>query len=67
MNMAFSLQLVFFVIFIFMNDMDERMLQECPESFKPIFYKRFVDDTCVTFKRPDDAEQFHRYINNFHS
>ena len=51
---------------IFMNDMEERMLQECPESFKPIFYKRYLDDTCVIFKQPDDAEQFHTYINDFH-
>ena len=51
---------------IFMNDMEERMLQECPKSFKPIFYKRYLNDSSVIFKQPDDAEQFHRYINDFH-
>ena len=41
-------------------------LHECPSEFKPTFYKRYVDDTYVIFKKKEHAEKFFEYINSRH-
>ena len=51
----------------FMCSLAERFLDQCPASFKPLFYKRYVDDTFVLFKDRSHAELFLNFINNFHS
>ena len=51
---------------IFMCYLEERILDQCPSSFKPIFYKRYVDDTFVLFKEESHAQLFLDFINNFH-
>ena len=30
---------------IFMNTLETKYLEECNNSFKPLFYKRYIDDT----------------------
>ena len=34
---------------IFMSHMEKKWLQDCPDSFKPVLYRRYVDDTFFTF------------------
>ena len=41
-------------------------LNDCPENFKPVFYKRYVDDIFVLLKRPEDVKPFVDYMNSKH-
>ena len=41
-------------------------LSECPESFKPLYYRRYVDDTFLLFKRSEDVQPFLDYLNLKH-
>ena len=51
---------------IFMCHMEELFLEQCPVAFKPIFYKRYVDDTFVLFRDQSHADLFFNFINGFH-
>ena len=51
---------------IFMCHLEETFLQDCPHAFKPLFYKRYVDDTFVLFKHQSHATMFLNFINNLH-
>ena len=33
-------------------------LNECPDEFKPVYYRRYVDDIFVLFRSPDHLEEF---------
>ena len=52
---------------IFMCHLEELILDQCPIDFKPLFYKRYVDDTFVLFRDEAHAQLFLDFINNFHS
>ncbi len=41
-------------------------LNQCPPSFKPIFYRRYVDDTFLLFKSEEHIQQFLVYLNACH-
>ena len=43
-----------------------RVLDQCPPSFRPIFYRRYVDDTFALFTNRASAELFLEFANNFH-
>ena len=45
---------------------ETKWLNDCPEKFKPEFYKRYVDDIFVLFKRPDHIKPFVEYMNSKH-
>ena len=51
---------------IFMCELEKQFLNSCPVDFKPSFYRRFVDDTFVTFNRQEAAFKFLKFINNKH-
>ena len=38
----------------------------CPEEFKPVYYRRYVDDTFLLFRHVDHISKFHDYINSKH-
>ena len=42
-------------------------LRECPVEFKPLIYKRYVDDTFMLFKKEEHIDLFYNYLNNKHS
>ena len=52
---------------IFMCFHERRWLGECPEAFRPIFYKRYVDDTFLLFKNRNHVPLFLDYLNSQHS
>ena len=52
---------------IFMCNLEQKYLNECPPHFKPIFYRRYVDDTFVIFKEKEHARMFLDFINGFHN
>ena len=39
---------------------------ECPDEFKPAYYRRYVDDIFVLFCSPDYLEKFQNYLNSKH-
>ena len=51
---------------IFMCHLENIYLQNCPNEFKPVMYKRYVDDTFALFTNKSQAEQFFNYINSIH-
>ena len=52
---------------IFMSHHEQKWLQQWPEHFKPIFYRRYVDDTLVLFSDKSRDAQFLQYLNNQHN
>ena len=45
---------------------EQLWLDRCPLEFKPVYYKRFVDDTLILFKEQSHSEKFLEYPNNQH-
>ena len=52
---------------IFMCSLEQRYLSNCPSQFKPLLYRRYVDDTFCLFKDKNDIDLFLNYINGIHS
>ena len=42
-------------------------MNECPPDFKPLLYKRYVDDTFLLFETRDQVPLFLEYLNNKHT
>ena len=51
---------------IFLSFHEEIWLSNCPIEFKPIFYRRYVDDTFILFSDKSHAPKFLNYINRQH-
>ena len=50
---------------IFLCYHESNWLKDCPKNFKPIYYKRYVDDIFL-FNKPEHAQFFHEYVNKKH-
>ena len=37
---------------------ETKWLNDCPKKFKPVFYKRYLDDFFVLFERPEHVKPF---------
>ena len=51
---------------VFMCHFENIWLENCPTHFKPIVYRRFVDDTFSLFRAKDRVEKFENYLNKQH-
>ena len=51
---------------IFMSHLEKRYLVNCPSEFKPVLYRRYVDDTYCLFRDRDHITMFLEYINCQH-
>ena len=51
---------------IFMLYLEKRYLTICPSEFKPVLYRRYVDDTYCLFRYRDHVVMFLEYINCQH-
>ena len=51
---------------VFMNYYEQIWLNECPEDFKPKFYRRYVDDIFVLCKSQEHLNKFKDYLNSKH-
>ena len=51
---------------IFMCYMEKMWLENCPVHFRPILYRRYVDDCFLLFTSPDHIELFKSYLNSKH-
>ena len=52
---------------IFLCFYESKWLQDCPQSFKPKLYRRYVDDTFLLFNSQNHINQFLNYLNNKHA
>ena len=51
---------------IFLCFHENKWLSECPIDYKPLFYRRFVDDTFLIFKHESHVSAFLEYLNSKH-
>lgn len=51
---------------IFMSFHEENWIAKCPTDFKPIYYRRYVDDVIVLFKDRSHLPKFQEYLNSQH-
>ena len=51
---------------IFMSYYERQWLEECPANFKPVWYRRYVDDTFLLFKKQEHVDAFLEYVNAKH-
>ena len=54
------------IAILFLCFYERKWMDECPVEFKPIMYKRYVDDTFLLFKSPDHVPKFLSYLNSRH-
>ena len=52
---------------IFLDFHEEQWLTNCPAHFKPVLYRRYVDDTFVLFSDKSHAPLFLNYLNRQHN
>ena len=43
---------------------ETKWLNDCPEKFKSVFYKMYLDGIFVLFKRPEHVKPFVDYMNS---
>ena len=51
---------------IFMCSFESKWLRDCPNDFKPVFYRRYVDNILALFSSPDHADKFKEYLSSKH-
>ena len=51
---------------IFMCSFESKWLREWPNDFKPVFYRRYVDEILALFSSPDHADKFKEYLPSKH-
>ena len=51
---------------VFLCHYEKNWLNECPSQFKPVVYKRYVDDIFVLFKSKEHLKLFVNYMNSKH-
>ena len=44
----------------------KRWLDKCPEEFKPVFYRLYVDDIFVLFRKEEHLKLFLDFFNSCH-
>ena len=51
---------------IFLCYWEEIWLNKCPPQFKPLYYRRYVDDTFLLFSSQSHVKKFLHYMNSRH-
>ena len=51
---------------IFMCHLEETLFAQCSPTFRPAYYRRYVDDTFILFRTKVAAEQFLEFANSLH-
>ena len=51
---------------VFLCYHENQWLSDCPKHFKPVCYKRYVDDIFVLFKKPEHVPLFANYMSSRH-
>ena len=45
---------------------ESKWFRDCPNDFKPVFYRRYIDNIFVLFSSPDHAYKFREYLSSKH-
>ena len=51
----------------FLAHYEQIWLNDCPDEFKHVHYKRYVDDIFVLFRSPHHLAKFNEYLNTKHA
>ena len=51
---------------VFLSFYEIKWLEQCPKEFKPVFYRRYVDDIFVLFESAEHLSKFRNYFNTYH-
>ena len=51
---------------VFLSFYKVKWLEQCPNEFKPVFYRRYVDDIFALFKSAEHFSKFGDYFNKCH-
>ena len=51
---------------IFLSYHEQQWLDDCPIAFKPVYYRRYVDDIFVLLPSSDSLNSFKEYLNKQH-
>ena len=51
---------------LFLSFYEMKWLEQCPNEFKPVFYRRYVDNIFVLFESAEHLSKFDAYLNTFH-
>ena len=51
---------------VFLCYWEELWLAKCPKQFRPLYYRRYVDDTFLLFASESHVKKFLRYMNSRH-
>ena len=52
---------------VFLSYHENTWLENCPRSFKPIYYRRYVDDCFLLFCSPEHINLFLNFLNQQHA
>ena len=65
-SVAVSSSLVPAVANVFLGHFEEQWMPDCPIDYKPILYRRYVDDTFLLFSSELPITNFLNYMNSKH-
>ena len=51
---------------VFMCSFESKWLQDCPNDFKPVFYRLYVNEIFALFSSLDHADKFKEYLSSKH-
>ena len=66
-GVAMDFPLSFSLANAFLAHYEQIWLSVSPDEFKPLYYKRYVDDIFVLFRSPHHLEKFNEYLNTKHA
>ena len=52
---------------IFLSFHEKSWLEQCPSDFKPVYFRRYVDDCFILFSSVDHIPKFLSYLNSKHA
>ena len=52
---------------IFLGNMEDNFLNDCPVEFKPLYYRRYLDDIFAVFSTKEQYMQFYDHISGYHA
>ena len=49
-----------------MGSFESKLLLDCPNDFKSVFYRRYINEIFVLFSSPDHSDKFREYLSSKH-